>query len=131
MIGHAPREKGSCEEQVWPNIDQRCLVRAEATANSGNTSSPWQNDKLSPPSPTAITTMNHQSSLQGATNGGNYAAAPTPLEQDALNVTEPSDATVGPFDDNASELREPIEPPRKRARRHSKPFHLHFGGFRF
>jgi hypothetical protein len=40
VIGHAPRENGPCEQQVWPNIDQRCLVRTEAKANSGNTSAP-------------------------------------------------------------------------------------------
>ena len=67
VIGHAPRENGSCEQQVWPNIDQRCLVRREAMANSGNTSSPEQNDKLSRLTPTA-TTMDRQSSSQDATN---------------------------------------------------------------
>ena len=42
FIGHAPRENGSCDQQIWPNIDQRCLVRPEVTANSSNTSSPKQ-----------------------------------------------------------------------------------------
>ena len=134
FIGHAPRENGSCDQQVWPNIDQRCLVRTEVTANSSNTSSPKQNAKLSPLTPTAMT-MDRQSSSQDATLGSmpQYATAPTPLAQDALNVTEPSDARVDPFNDSVGELRqqEPIEPPRKRARRHYKPFHLHFGAFRF
>ncbi|MFZ0069260.1 MAG: hypothetical protein WAK90_24125, partial [Pseudolabrys sp.] len=104
------------------------------TANSSNTSSPKQNEKLSPLTPTAMT-MDRQSSSQDATLGSmpQYATAPTPLAQDALNVTEPSDARVDPFNDSVGELRqqEPIEPPRKRARRHYKPFHLHFGAFRF
>ena len=55
FIGHAPRENGSCDQQVWPNIDQRCLVRTEVTANSSNTSSPKQNEKLSPSIFTATT----------------------------------------------------------------------------
>ncbi|MFZ0068579.1 MAG: hypothetical protein WAK90_20650, partial [Pseudolabrys sp.] len=61
FIGHAPRENGSCDQQVWPNIDQRCLVRTEVTANSSNTSSTKQNEKLSPLTPTAMT-MDRQSS---------------------------------------------------------------------
>ena len=62
-----------------------------------------------------------------------YTTTPTPLAQDALTITEPSDATVDPSNDSVGELRqqEPIEPPRKRARRHYRPFHLHFGAFRF
>ena len=135
VIGHAPRENGSCEQQVWPNIDQRCLVRTEATANSGNTSSPEQNEKLSPLTPTAMTT-DRQSSSQDATRGNmpHFATAPTPLdEQDTVNVTEPSDATADLSNDSVGELRQqdPIEPPRKRARRHYRSFHLHFGAFRF
>jgi hypothetical protein len=134
VIGHAPRENGSCDQQVWPNIDQRCLVRTEAMANSGNTSSPEQNEKLSPLTPTAPT-MDRQSSSQDATLGSmpQYATTPTPLAQDALNITEPSDATVDPSNDSVGESRQqdPIEPPRKRPRRHYRPFHLHFGAFRF
>ena len=134
VIGHAPRENESCEQQVWPNIDQRCLVRREAMGNSGNTSSPVQNDKLSPITPTA-TTMDRQSSSQDATNGSvpYYATAPAPLEQDAHNVTEPSDVTVDGSNNKVGEFRqqEPLEQPRKRARRNYRPFHLHFGAFRF
>ena len=134
VIGHALRENGSCEQQVWPHIDQRCLVRTEVTANFGNTSSPEQNTKLSPVAPTAQL-MDHQSSSQDTAKRSlpHYATAPTPLEQDVLKVTEPSDATMPLSNDSVGELhqQEPIEPPRKRARRHYKPFHLHFGAFRF
>jgi len=135
VIGHAPRENGSCDQQVWPNIDQRCLVRTEATANSGNTSSPEQNEKLSPLARTAMT-MDRQSSSQDATRGSmpHFATAPTPLEQDTVNVTKPSDATADLSNDSVDEelrQQDPIEPPRKRARRHYRSFHLHFGAFRF
>ena len=133
IVGHAPRESGPCEQQVWPNIDQRCLVRIEATTNSGNTSSPEWNNKLSPLTATA-TTINAQASSHDITNGSiPYTTAPVPSQQDALNVRELSDVVVDPLNDNTGELRqqEPIEPPRKRARRHYRPFHLHFGTFRF
>jgi hypothetical protein len=135
VIGYAPRENGPCEQQVWPNIDHRCLVRTEATANSGNITSPEQNDKLSPPTITAATTS-PQASSHDVTNGSTpyYASAAEQSRQDALNVTESSDVTADPLNDNAGELRqqepqEPIEPPRKRARRHYRSFH--FGAFRF
>jgi hypothetical protein len=131
VIGHAPRENGPCERQVWPNIDQHCLVRTEAKPNSGNTSSPEQNDKLSPATASAIT--DRQSFSQDATKGSTpyYASAPAPSEKEAFNVARPSDVTVDPSIDNGGELRqqEPTESPRKRARRHYRPFH--FGAFRF
>ena len=75
-------------------------------ANSGNTSSPEQNDKLSPLTPTA-TTMDRQSSSQDATNGSvpYYATAPAPLEQDTHNVTEPSDVTVDGSNNKVGEFR--------------------------
>lgn len=134
FVGHAPREKGPCEQQVWPNIDQRCLVRTEATANSGSTSSPERNGKLSPLNATA-TTVNTQASSHDVTNGSTpyYATVPAPSQQDALNVIESSDVMVDPLNDNVGELRqqEPIEPPPKRARRHYKPFHFRFGTFHF
>jgi hypothetical protein len=134
VVGHAPREKGPCEQQVWPNIDQRCLVRTEATANSGSTSSPERNGKLSPLNATA-TTVNTQASSHDVTNGSTpyYATVPAPSQQDALNVIESSDVMVDPLNDNVGELRqqEPIKPPPKRARRHYKPFHFRFGTFHF
>ena len=134
VVGHVPHENGPCEQQVWPNIDQRCLVRTEATANSANTSSPVRNDKLSPQTATA-TTMNTHVSPPEVTilSTPYYATAPLPSRQDAPHVIASSDAMVDPLNDNVGELRqpEPIEPPRKRARRHYRPFHLHFGAFRF
>jgi hypothetical protein len=135
IVGNAPRENGPCEQQVWPNIDQRCLVRTEATANSANTSSPERNNKFSAQT-AAATTMNTQASSPEVTNGSTPydATAPTPSRQDAPNVIASSDVMVDPLNDNVAELREPepIGPPRKRARRHYyKSFHLHFGAFRF
>jgi hypothetical protein len=136
IVGHAPRknasENASCDQQVWPNIDQRCLVRTDATANPSFRSSPEQNDKLSPVTATATTTE-HQSSSQANTLDGarHDSTAPSLSQRDALNLTESSDSArlpAGYMDELY--LQEPVEPPRKRARRHYKaPFH--FGGFRF
>ena len=133
VIGYAPRGNGPCEQQVWPNIDQRCLVRTEPRVNSDSAFSPAQNDKLSPLTTTA-TTMDRHSPSQDTTNGSTpyYATAPAPSQQDVLNEIRPSNVAVGVSSDSADELRqqEPIEP-RKRARRYNRPFHLHFGAFRF
>src|SRR4051794_22221246 len=37
VIGTAPREQAACDQQVWPNIDQRCLVRTEAKTADAQT----------------------------------------------------------------------------------------------
>jgi hypothetical protein len=134
VVGHAPRENGPCEQQVWPNIDQRCLVRIGTTANSGNSASRERNDKLSVPTATAVT-MNIQASSRDVANGSTpyYAAAPEQSQQDAPNAMESSVVMVDSSSDNAGEShqQEPIEPPHKRARRNYRPFHFHFGPFRF
>lgn len=135
IVGHAPRENGTCEQQVWPNIDQRCLVRTEPAAKPGGISPSEQNNKP-PQLTTTSTAMNRLPSTQDAANGDSpyYATTPAPPRQDALNVSEPSDRMENlPDDDDVGELRQqqPIEPPRKRSRRYYRPFHFHFGAFRF
>lgn len=133
VVGHAPRENGPCEQQVWPNIDQRCLVRTEAKANPGNASSRERNGKLSPT--TTVATMNTEASPQDVTNGTtpDYKTAPAQFRQKAPNIIESSDVMVDSLNGNEGELRqyESIEPPRKRARRHYRSFHFHIGMFRF
>ena len=132
VVGHAPRKNASCEQQVWPNIDQRCLVRTDAAADPGPMSSPEQNDKLSPLTAAAATKDRQSSPQASAPDGAPHdSTVPPPPQRDALNLTEPSDSAGSPAD-NVDELylQEPVEPPRKRARRHYRnPFH--FGGFRF
>src|SRR3954470_3762776 len=55
VIGTTPREQAACDQQVWPNIDQRCLVRtqanmqpapAAAVTNSGTVGSAPANNKV-------------------------------------------------------------------------------------
>jgi len=131
VVGNAPRKNASCEEQVWPNIDQRCLVRTDATADRAPMSSPEQNDKLSPL--TAAATKDHQPSSQASAPDGapRDSTMPAPSQRDALNLARSPDA-AGLLTDNVGELylQEPVQPPRKRARRHYRsPFQ--FGSFRF
>ena len=131
VVGQAPRKNASCEQQVWPNIDQRCLVRTDATADPGPMSSPEQNDKLSSLT-AAAAPMDHQSSSQAsAPDGAPHDSTVPPPQRDAHNLTEPSDSAGLPAD-NVDELylQKPVEPLRKRARRHYRSL-FHFGGFRF
>jgi hypothetical protein len=117
VVGPARRENGSCEQQVWPNIDQRCLVRTDAAVYSNSTSSPKQNSDFTAATSTGITLDNQPPSPAATPNYVTTSALP---EQSAPNATELSDATA-----------ELSEQPRKRPRRHYRPFHLIFGSFRF
>src|SRR5262245_15294854 len=113
IVGHTPPEIGRCDQYVWPNIDRRCLVRTETASNSGSTSSPVQDDKLSP-----LTARTDSQSSQEAMNGA------TPYQATAARTPTTSD-------DNEEELRvrEPVEQSRKRTTRHYRSFH--FGAFHF
>jgi hypothetical protein len=79
VVGQASPQSGPCEQQVWPNIDQRCLVRVDAPANSANAASPARNDKLSPltattapatPANTTTPNMDAATPEQGGGPGG-------------------------------------------------------------
>jgi hypothetical protein len=139
VIGIAPRESGPCEQQVWPNIDQRCLVRTQAKTIAGAKSPAVPDDKLTP---LTAASVNHPSPPQDAT-APQAATQPPPVRQSARNETAPPDETVGGFrrefrtddvddPDVAADLppERPVEPPRRRDNRHIR-FHLNFGGFRF
>jgi len=119
IVGHAPADTGSCDQYVWPNINRRCLVRTDGPASSGDASSPAQDSKLSSTDATGAASDNQPAS-QNVTKGSAPLRAATPAmpRQEAL-------------DDDEEEMRlsEPVEPPRKRTRRHYRSFH--FGGFRF
>jgi hypothetical protein len=119
IIGHVPADTGSCDQYVWPNINRRCLVRTDGSASSGETSSPARDSKLSSAAATGATSDN-QPAPQNVTEGSTPFRTATPAmpRQEAL-------------DDDEEKLRawEPVEPPRKRTRRHYRSFH--FGEFRF
>lgn len=133
IVGQTPRDNAPCEQQVWPNIDQRCLVRTAPAPESGNTSSPVRTIKLSPP---PATTTTAQPPLQDAVGrSAPYNAAPPPVRQrESFNLVEPSDEAITPFYDEAGEMRQQEfmePPPRRRPRRHDRSPHFHFGPFRF
>jgi hypothetical protein len=141
VIGAAPRATNvACEQQVWPNIDQRCLVRADAKSpapaeanTAANTTAPpaaQENDKLSP---LTAAVVDHPSPAQDdATTGSGVPEDTALLRQPApINVTASPNLSADVGNDDVDEMPPPrsVEP---RKRRHiGFPFHGHFGGFRF
>jgi hypothetical protein len=141
VVGTGPRDNNvACEQQVWPNIEQRCLVRAKAnepaeakTAANAAAAPPaaQDNDKLSPLTAAAV---DHPSPPQDdATTGSGVPEDTAVLRQTApINVTASPNMSTDVGNDDVDEMPPPVEQPRKRPRRHGGfPFHLHFGGFRF
>jgi len=133
IIGTAPPASAPCEQQVWPNIDQRCLVRANLKATPDTTAAATRdNDKLSP---LTAAVVDHPTPPQDdATTGSGVQEDTAVLRQsDAINATAPPNATSS-ADDDVHEMPPPrmVEPPRRHGpRHHGFPLHLHFGGFRF
>jgi hypothetical protein len=141
IVGVAPRENNvPCEQQVWPDIDQRCLVRADSktpaeakTATDAVAPSATQdNDKLSPLTAAAV---DHPSPPQDDSTTGSAVQEDTALLRQTapINVTASPNMSADVGNDDADEMPPPhVEQPRKRARRHGGfPFHLHFGAFHF
>jgi hypothetical protein len=151
VIGTAPREQAGCDQQVWPNIDQRCLVRTEAkTADAQPTeaktapaatpapsrgkiaASPAQDDgKLSP---LTVTPVEHQAALKGDATSGNGVQEDTAVlrSSDTVGVAPREDATVGAANDELDELPPPPPPEKRRSRGHRHTgFHLRIGAFHF
>ena len=105
VIGVSPRDNNvACEQQVWPNIDQRCLVRADsktqepsqakAAANTTATPAMQENDKLSP---LTAAVVDHPSPPQNDETSGSAVQEDTALlrQSDSINLQAPVDATVG------------------------------------
>jgi hypothetical protein len=146
VVGTAPRDNNvACEQQVWPNIDQRCLVRAKANepaeAKEANKEAKTAVNVLPPPvvqdndklSPMTAAAVDHPSPPRDEATTGSAVQEDTAVlrSSDTINASAPPNVTVA-ADNDVDELPPPIEQPRKRVRRHSGfPFHLHFGGFRF
>lgn len=141
LVGAASREDNvPCEQQVWPNIAQRCLVRADAKSpapaeanTAANTTAPpaaQENDKLSP---LTAAVVDHPSPPQDEATTGSAVQEDTAL----LRQTAPINVTASPnlSGDVGNDDVDEMPPPRSvgpRKRRHiGFPFHVHFGGFRF
>jgi hypothetical protein len=131
VVGTAPRENVACDHQVWPNIDQRCLVRREAAASPAETSPP---PPSAPPPPATASTPAVQPPLPNDSGKPiRQSAMPAPAERNGIYVRDSADFAVSFPEDDEQFYEPPIsEPPRKRVRRHHRNyFHLNFGGFRF
>lgn len=152
VIGTVPREQAGCDQQVWPNIDQRCLVRTEAkpspapaaAANSGTVGSAPANDNdkvASAPakddgklSPLTVTSVEHGPTVQNDANSTNGVQEDTAV----LRSTETTGEALRPAmtarasDDELDDLPPPPPPEKARGRAHRHHgFHLHIGPFRF
>jgi hypothetical protein len=141
VVGATPRENNvACEQQVWPNIDQRCLVRADSktpapaeTKAAANVVPPaaQENDKLSP---LTAAVVGHPSPPQDEATTGSAVQEDTAVlrSSDTINASAPPNVTVA-ADNNVDEVPPtPVEQPRRHVRPHTVfPFHLHFGSFRF
>jgi hypothetical protein len=133
VVGATPGEEISCEQQTWPSIDQRCLVRMKVEPSIDSRSPVTQDDaKLSPLTATG-TAMKSQPGARDVMMGGsppdNPGTQPASPARDALTVPTRSDETLSFVNDETQDLpaQFPPEPARKRVRRHfGFPF-----GFRF
>jgi hypothetical protein len=129
IVGQVPHDNVPCDQQVWPNITQHCLVRKEVTPKSENMASTARTDDLSP-LPAVPPSSQGAVSMSTPLN----SASPAPRRQESLDLAESSDEAITPYYDDADELRQQEymdPPPRKRQRRHYRSFHFHFGAFRF
>lgn len=137
VVGTAPREKNvPCDQQIWPNIAQRCLVRTKASAEAktaANAVAPpaaQENDKLSP---LTAASVDHPLRAQEEETTGSAVQEDTAVlrSSDTINASAPPNATVA-ADNDVDEVPPPAEQTRRRGRPHTvSPFHLQFGGFRF
>ncbi len=124
MVGATPREEMSCEQQTWPNIAQRCLVRSTAESSTDKTSPvPPGNAKLSP----LTAAGNVMAPAPAAADG----TAPSNLmtEQHSISAPMRSEAKVGYGTDEMDELppQQSAKPVRMRAHRHPRfPFKFPF-----
>lgn len=132
IVGQAPHNNGvPCDQQVWPNIDQRCLVRTQAASKSEDISSTARSNE---PTPSSAPTTQTPSQVAASGSTQHASVPPTARQQQSLSLADSSDEATMPLYDDADEwhqqeFNEP--PPRKRQRRQYRSFHFHFGAFRF
>jgi hypothetical protein len=149
VIGTAPREQAGCDQQVWPNIEQRCLVRTEAKITEAKTTDAKPAENKAPPpqanaklataqddgklSPLTVTPVEHQTALKDDATSGNGVQEDTAVlrSSDTVGMAPREDATVGAASDEVDELPPP-PPEKRRSRGHRHTgFHLRIGAFHF
>ncbi len=147
VVGGAPTAAEPCDQQVWPHIEQRCLVRADRnlnpppSANAGPSTvggapasdkvaatPPQEDTKLSP---LTATPVGHAPAVQNDANSAEGVQEDTAVlrSSETTGAAPRSDLTAR-SDDELDDMPPPVQKPRKRGHRHFG-FHFHFGGFRF
>ena len=132
IVGQAPQNNVvPCDQQVWPNIDQRCLVRTQPASRSEDISSTARSNE---PTPSSAPTPQTPSQVAASGSTQRASVPSTARQQQSLSLADLSDEVTMPLYDDADqwhqqEFTEP--PPRKRQRRQYRSFHFHFGAFRF
>ncbi len=130
VIGGPSPDNVRCEQQVWPNIAQRCLVRTQARATPAAKPPPnkstaaLDNAELSPLTAVAV---DHRPSLKDDATSGQGVQEDTAVlrEQDTTRSPEATADTS-----RTEEAPPPME--HRQVYRHIRfPFHLRLGGFRF
>jgi hypothetical protein len=123
----APHDNVPCDQQVWPNIEQHCLVRKEAAPKSENIASTARTGDLPPPPPASPPS-------QGVVSASAPPSSVSPARQrQSLELAESSGEAITPFYEDTDELRqqEYMDPPPRKRQRRQRSFHFHFGAFRF
>jgi hypothetical protein len=124
VVGTTASPSVACEQQTWPYIDQRCLIRTDAKPGADDSPAmALDSAKLSPIIATAIPAAQQPTQQDATTNSvpqNESAQQPALRERNAINAPDPITMDAG---DDAPQQRI-VEPARRtRASRHH--------GFRF
>lgn len=124
----APHDNVPCDQQVWPNIEQNCLVRKEAAPKSENITSTARTGDLPPPPPASPPSQGVVSA-----SAPSSSVSPAARQRQSLELAESSGEAITPFYEDTDELRqqEYTDPPPRKRQRRQRSFHFHFGAFRF
>lgn len=128
IVGQVPHDNVPCDQQVWPNIEQHCLVRKEAAPKSGNIASTARTGDLPPPPPAPLPSQGTVSASAPPSS-----LSPAARQRQSLELAESSGEAITPFYEDTDELRqqEYMDPPPRKRQRRQRSFHFHFGAFRF
>jgi hypothetical protein len=137
VIDAGPRKRAPCDLQVWPNIDQRCLVRSrtatrlDSNKRTSAASTAEDNALLTP-----LTATGSKMHRQWPTKDDASESALQPKMRQRERIAS-STVTADDGNDMENEIDvlpppRPVERPHRHVRgRYGFPIHLRFGPFRF
>lgn len=140
FVGAAPARRTSCDAQVWPHIEQRCLHRTDDSATTPPekaTAMPVDerqgNEKLTPLTATGATVVGRAvTPADDAEEGTHQAISAGPAASPAREVPGQQVREEASTNNDDAGEPPPTEPSHKHVhRRHAFRFHVHFGPFRF